>query len=277
MEIPPYVVDILSRAIEEDVGFGDITSRLLIPEESKSKAIFIAKEDFIIAGIPFAEKIFSLIDSSILFNYTLKDGARVKSGDTIAEIYGKTRSILLGERVSLNILQRLSGVATLTSMFVEKVKGTKAKIVDTRKTTPCLRFMEKYAVKIGGGENHRFGLYDGILIKDNHIKAVGSISKAIELAKRSHHLSKIEIEVKNISELLEAMNAGADVVMLDNMSVEEMKEAVKISEGKIMLEASGGVTLESVKEIAETGVDFISIGAITHSFKASDISLKIIP
>ncbi len=277
MEIPPYVVDILSRAIEEDVGFGDITSRLLIPEESKSKAIFIAKEDFIIAGIPFAEKIFSLIDSSILFNYTLKDGARVKSGDTIAEIYGKTRSILLGERVSLNILQRLSGVATLTSMFVEKVKGTKAKIVDTRKTTPCLRVIEKYAVKIGGGENHRFGLYDGILIKDNHIKAVGSISKAIELAKRGHHLSKIEIEVKNISELLEAMNAGADVVMLDNMSVEEMKEAVKISEGKIMLEASGGVTLESVKEIAETGVDFISIGAITHSFKASDISLKIIP
>lgn len=276
MEIPPYVVDILYRAIEEDVGFGDITSSLLIPEESKSKAIFIAKEDFIIAGLPFAEKIFSLIDSSILFNYTLKDGVKVKSGDTIAEIYGKTRSILLGERVSLNILQRLSGVATLTRMFVEKVKGTKAKIVDTRKTTPCLRFMEKYAVKIGGGENHRFGLYDGILIKDNHIKAVGSISKAIELAKRSHHLSKIEIEVKNISELSEAINAGADVVMLDNMSVEDMKEAVKISDGKIMLEASGGVTLENVKEIAETGVDFISIGAITHSFKASDISLKII-
>lgn len=277
MEIPFYVIDTICRAIEEDIGFGDITSSLLIPKESKSKAVIIAKEDFIIAGIPFAKKVFSLIDDSVEFNPILNDGVKVKKDDIIAEIYGKTHSILSGERVSLNILQRLSGIATLTNKFVERVSGTKAKIVDTRKTTPCLRFMEKYAVRIGGGENHRFGLFDGILIKDNHIKVVGSITKAVEYAKKNHYLSKIEIEVQNLSELLEAIAAGADIVMLDNMSIDEMKEAVKISNGKIMLEASGGVTLENVKKIAETGVDFISVGAITHSFKASDISLKIIP
>lgn len=277
MEIPLYVIDTIRRAIEEDIGHCDITSSLLIPEESKSKAVLIAKEDFIVAGLPFAKKVFSLLDDSIVVNPILDDGDRVKKGDIIAEIYGKTRSILSGERVVLNILQRLSGIATLTNKFVEKVSNTKAKIVDTRKTTPCLRFMEKYAVRIGGGENHRFGLFDGVLIKDNHIKAVGSITKAVECAKRNHYLSKIEIEVQNLSELLEAVAAGADIVMLDNMSIDEMKEAVKISNGKIMLEASGGVTLGNVKEIAETGVDFISVGAITHSFKASDISLKIIP
>lgn len=276
MDIPHSVIDIIHRALEEDIGPGDITSNLLIPAENESEAIFMAKEDFVVAGIPFAKKVFSILDSSIVFNPLLNEGTRVEKGDAIAAVSGKTHSILSGERLSLNILQRLSGIATLTNKYVEKAAGTKAKIVDTRKTAPCLRFMEKYAVRVGGGENHRFGLFDGILIKDNHIKAVGGISKAVENAKKSHHLTKIEVEIENLSGLTEAISAGADIVMLDNMSIDEMKEAVKISRGKVMLEASGGITLENVREVAETGIDLISVGAITHSFKASDISLKMI-
>ncbi|MBE0426895.1 MAG: carboxylating nicotinate-nucleotide diphosphorylase [Nitrospirae bacterium] len=276
MEIPPAVIDIIHRALEEDTGPGDITSTLLIPEQNKSKAIFIAKGDFVVAGIPFAKKVFTILDSSIVFKPLFNEGAKIKKGDIIAEVSGKTLAILAGERLSLNILQRLSGIADLTRKYVGKVAGTKAKIVDTRKTTPCLRFMEKYAVRIGGGGNHRFGLFDGILIKDNHIKAVGSIKKAVERAKTGHHLLKIEVEVENRQGLMEAIDAGADIVMLDNMSIDEMEGAIKISQGKVILEASGGITLENVREIAETGIDLISVGAITHSFKAADISLKII-
>jgi nicotinate-nucleotide pyrophosphorylase (carboxylating) len=204
------------------------------------------------------------------------EGVNVIKGDVVAEVHGKTRAILSGERVSLNILQRLSGIATLTSMYVHKIKGLKAKIVDTRKTTPCQRFMEKYAVRMGGGGNHRFGLFDGILIKDNHIEAVGSIKEAVKLAKSSHHLAKIEVEVENLYDLKEAIKAGADIVMLDNMSVSDIKEAVKISNGRVLLEASGGVKLENVRDIAEAGVDLISVGALTHSAVAVDISLKIV-
>ena len=197
-------------------------------------------------------------------------------GDIIAEISGRTRSILSGERVSLNILQRLSGVATLTHSYVEKIRGTKARIVDTRKTTPCLRFMEKYAVRIGGGSNHRFGLFDGILVKDNHIRAAGSIKDALAMAKRGHHLLRTEVEVETLDELREAIEGSADVVMLDNMPVQLMKEAVKIAGGRVLLEASGNVSIETVRSIAETGVDFISVGALTHSAPSSDISLKIV-
>jgi len=275
MEIPSSVTDLIRCALEEDTGPGDITSFLLIPEENKSRALYLAKGTFVLAGLPFAREVFRLLDPSMSFKTFYHDGAEVREGDIIAEVRGKTRGILAGERVSLNILQRLSGIATLTSKYVDRIKGLKAKIVDTRKTTPCQRFMEKYAVRTGGGTNHRFGLFDGILIKDNHIETVGSIKEAVKRAKTCHHLSKIEIEVENIHGLKEAIAAGADIVMLDNMSMSEMKKAVKIAEGRVILEASGSIKLENVREMAETGVDLISVGALTHSAQAADISLKI--
>ncbi|MEW6068679.1 MAG: carboxylating nicotinate-nucleotide diphosphorylase [Nitrospirota bacterium] len=276
MEIPLSVADLIRHALEEDIGHCDITTSLLIPDESESKAIYIAKENLVLAGLPFVKEVFRILDPSISIKGFFSEGSNIKKGDIIAEVSGNTWTILKGERVSLNILQRLSGIATLTNMHLKKIKGLKAKIVDTRKTTPCLRFMEKYAVKIGGGSNHRFGLFDGILIKDNHIKAIGSIKEAIKLAKNGQHLSKIEIEVENLYDLKAAIAAGADIVMLDNMSLDQIKEAVKIAKGKVMLEVSGNVKLENIRAIAETGVDLISIGALTHSAPASDISLKIV-
>jgi nicotinate-nucleotide pyrophosphorylase (carboxylating) len=276
MEIPSGVVETIRRALEEDVGPGDRTTSLLIPEKKKSSAQFIAKGNLILAGLPFASLVFQLLNQAVRFRPFSADGDRIKKGRIIAEVSGYTSALLKGERVSLNLLQRLSGIATLTGIYVEKIKGLKAKIVDTRKTTPCLRFMEKYAVRTGGGCNHRFGLFDGILIKDNHIKAVGGIPKAIERAKGGRHLSKIEIEVENIRGLREAIDAGADVVMLDNMSISDMRKAVMVANGRVMLEASGGVTLANVREVAETGVDLISIGALTHSAPAVDISLKMV-
>ncbi len=276
MDIPSSVIDIIHRSLEEDIGHGDITTSLLIPEENTSKALYIAKGNFVLAGIPFAREVFRILDPSTDFRIFFHEGTRIRKGDIISEVSGKTRVILTGERVSLNILQRLSGIATFTSMFVDKIKGLKAKIVDTRKTSPCLRFMEKYAVRTGGGYNHRFGLFDGILIKDNHIEAVGSIREAVKRAKTTHHLTKIEVEVENLQDLIEAIEAGADIVMLDNMSVSDMKEAVRISNGRVILEASGGINLENIRNIAETGVDIISIGALTHSVTAVDISLKIV-
>jgi len=275
MEIPPSVTDLIRCALKEDIGPGDITSFLLIPEEDKSRALFIAKGNFVLAGLPFAREVFRLLDPSMFLKMFYHEGAKVRKGDIIAEVSGKTRAILAGERVSLNILQRLSGIATLTSMYVDRIKGLKAKIVDTRKTIPCQRLMEKYAVRIGGGANHRFGLFDGILIKDNHIEAVGSIKEAVKRAKSSHHLARIEVEVGNLHGLKEAIAAGADIVMLDNMSMSDMKEAVKIAKGRVTLEASGSIKLENVRKIAETGVDLISVGALTHSAQAADISLKI--
>ena len=266
----------LRRALEEDIGCGDITASLLLPEENISKAHIIAKGGFVLAGLPFVREVFRILDPSLSFKTFFRDGDRIIKGDVIAEVWGKTRTILSGERVSLNILQRLSGIATLTCSYKDKIQGTKAKIVDTRKTTPCLRFMEKYAVRTGGGGNHRFGLFDGILIKDNHIKAVGSIKESVNRAKKGHHLLKIEVEVETLDQLREAIEAGADVVMLDNMPVHEMKEAVTLVKGRVLIEASGNVTLENIKNIAETGVDFISAGALTHSAPAADISLKIV-
>ncbi|MCL5022880.1 MAG: carboxylating nicotinate-nucleotide diphosphorylase [Nitrospirae bacterium] len=258
------------------MGNSDITTTLLIPENQTSRALLVSKENFILAGMPFATEVFNLVDLRTSLRIFHAEGARVTKGDIIAEITGNTRTLLSCERVSLNILQRLSGIATLTGRFVEKVKGTHAKIVDTRKTTPGLRFMEKYAVRVGGGCNHRFGLYDGILIKDNHIEAAGSIAAAVAAAGGAHHLSKIEVEVENLKELKEALKAGADVVMLDNMSLEDMKEAVRAAKGRVMLEASGNMTIERVRAVAETGVDLISVGAITHSATAADISMKIV-
>ena len=276
MYIPPSVVEVICRALQEDIGDGDITTSLLIPERSQSRARYIAKERFVLAGFPFAREVFRVLDSSTVLKPLYREGSMVEKGNVIAELSGRTHSILKGERISLNILQRLSGIATLTHMYVKKIKGLKAKILDTRKTTPCLRFMEKYAVKMGGGYNHRSGLYDGILIKDNHIKVSGSIQKAARAAKKGHHLSKIEVEVGTLKELREALEGGVDIVMLDNMSLNDMKMAVKIAKGRVLVEASGNIKLENVREVAETGVDLISVGALTHSAVAADISLKIV-
>jgi len=276
MDMPSTVIQLLKHAIEEDIGYGDITTSLLIPEESESRALYVAKANFVVAGFPFAREVFNILDPDTVFKIFFAEGAKVRKGDILGEVSGKTKTLLAGERVSLNILQRLSGIATLTSFFVDAVMGTDAKIIDTRKTTPCLRFMEKYAVRMGGGVNHRFGLFDAILIKDNHIEAVGSITKAVALAKAGYHLAKIEVEVENLNDLQEAVEAGADVIMLDNMSINDMKEAVNIVQKRTPLEASGNVSLQNVREIAETGVDLISVGALTHSVVAADISLKIV-
>lgn len=268
--------DTIRLAILEDIGHGDITSLLIVPEGEKAKANIIAKEDFIIAGMPFVKGVFNAIDTDVVINVFFDEGSSVKKGDIIAGISGNARSLLAGERISLNILQRISGIATMTNQYVKKVNGLPVKIADTRKTIPGMRIMEKYGVKIGGGANHRFGLYDGILIKDNHIKIAGGVRKAVGLAKKGHHILKIEIEVKSLDELKEALDAGADVIMLDNMSVDDMKKAVKTAKGKAILEASGNVNLENIRSIAETGVDIISIGALTHSARAVDISMKIV-
>lgn len=276
MDIPSQVTAFIRQAIDEDLGHGDITTGLLVPDENEARALYIAKGNFVLAGFPFAREVFAILDPSVTFKTFHSDGAEVKKGDVLGEVYGKTRVLLAGERVSLNILQRLSGIATLTRKYVEAVRGTNAKVVDTRKTTPCMRFMEKYAVRMGGGSNHRFGLFDGVLIKDNHIEEVGDIKTAIALAKSGYHLAKIEVEVENLKELEEAIEAGADIVMLDNMSVESMREAVKFTAGRVKIEASGNMSLENIRDVAETGVDLISIGSLTHSAPAADISMKIV-
>lgn len=273
------IKEIIRLSIFEDRGHADITSFFVVPEDLKATAHIIAKEGFILAGIPFVKEVFAAIDSSINMKVFFEEGAVIKKGDIIAEVSGNARGLLSGERIALNILQRICGIATLTNSYVNKLNGLHSKIADTRKTTPGMRFMEKYGVKIGGGINHRFGLYDGILIKDNHIKIAGSISKAITLAKKAHYLLKIEVEVKSLNEFKEALYLEPDVIMLDNMSIDDMEKAVKIRNSKnykILLEASGNVNLENVRDIAQTGVDIISIGALTHSARAVDISMKIV-
>jgi nicotinate-nucleotide pyrophosphorylase (carboxylating) len=270
--------EVVRSALEEDLGHGDITSSLIIGDE-KASAHIIAKEAFILAGMPFIAEVFDSIGREVKTDLLFAEGAHVKKGDILARLSGLAKSLLAGERVALNILQRLSGIATTTGNFVEKVKDLPVRIVDTRKTTPGMRLLEKYAVTVGGGANHRFGLYDGILIKDNHIKIAGGVKQAIGLTKKAPHLLKIEVEVKDMDELKAALDAGADVIMLDNMSIVEMQTAVKIARAcnnKILLEASGNVNLQNVRDIAETGVDIISVGAITHSARAVDISMKII-
>lgn len=266
--------NIIRKALEEDLGWGDITTDSTVSDNVQIEGNFIAKEDGIICGIEVCKRTFMLLDASIEFIEYKKDGDRVKKGDLIAFIKGSALSILKGERVCLNFFQRMSGIATFTDDFVKKVEGLPVKIVDTRKTVPGLRILDKYAVRIGGGFNHRYNLSDMVLIKDNHIKASGGIGVAISKAREAvTHTVKIEVEVESLSQLQEALDAGADIIMLDNMSPETMKEAVSIAKCKVLLEASGNVTLNNVREIAETGVDFISIGALTHSVKALDISL----
>ncbi len=266
---------IIDLALEEDIGSGDITTLSTIPENTGAHGRFIAKQDTVICGIDVAKKVFHKIDASVDFKAYFADGDLVKTGDVIAEVYGNARSMLTAERCALNIMQRLSGVAQRTAECVEMIKGTKAKIADTRKTTPGMRALEKYAVRIGGGTNHRYNLADGVLIKDNHIAAAGSITAAVTNARKSiPHTLKIEVEVETLDQLNEALDAGADIIMLDNMSNEQMAECVKITAGRAMLEASGNMDRRNLYDVAKTGVDIISIGALTHTIKAADISLK---
>lgn len=267
---------VISTALKEDIGKRDVTTDLLIPKKEKAAASFIAKQDGIIVGLDIAKQVFKKLDEKIIWKNFVDDGAKVKAGTKIAEVKGSARALLSGERTALNFLQRMSGIATLTSVYVEKVSGTNAKILDTRKTVPGLRLFDKYAVKCGGGTNHRIGLYDMVMIKDNHIKAAGSITEAVKQIKKNlKRKMKIEVETANLDEVKEALNAGADIIMLDNMSLQEMKEAVATINGKTKVEASGKVNLENVRAVAETGVDYISVGALTHSVKALDISMKI--
>ena len=266
----------VKSAIEEDAGQADVTTAAALTGEETGKARALAKSAVVVAGIDVFKETFLFLDPDLQFKDCCKDGDVVKEGGCLAEISGKLSSMLTAERVALNFLQRMSGIATLTRRYVDEVKGTKAKILDTRKTAPGLRYLDKYAVRIGGGQNHRFGLYDGVLIKDNHIAAAGGISQALARVRgRLPHTLKVEIEVKNLQELKEAVNSGADVIMLDNMSLEDMRKAVAATGGSVPLEASGNVSLANVRKIAETGVDFISVGALTHSAAAADISLQI--
>lgn len=269
---------IIKNALQEDLGWGDVTTDSTIPDTAVIRGNFIAKEEGIICGIEVCRRVFEMVDRSIDFQARMKDGQIASKGDIIAEISGNARSILKGERTALNFFQRMSGIATMTSKYVSEISGLKTRIVDTRKTAPGLRILDKYSVKVGGGFNHRFNLSDMVLIKDNHIKAAGGITPAVAAAKgKCSHALKIEVEVESIRELIEAIEAGADIVMLDNMTLDMMKEAVSIASGKVLLEASGNITIRgerSVRAVAETGVDIISAGALTNSVKAMDISLR---
>jgi nicotinate-nucleotide pyrophosphorylase (carboxylating) len=267
---------IVRSALKEDLGKGDITSNLIVPETQKGEGIILAKEKGIIAGLGVAKSVFKQIDPKLVFKPLVKDGTEVMPNQRIASVKGRVKTILMAERTTLNFLQRLSGIATLTNQYVRKLKGTKVKILDTRKTTPGLRILEKYAVRKGGGENHRQGLYDMILIKDNHIQSAGSISSAIKKVLKNRKNLKIEVETKNLKEVKEALNFKIDCIMLDNFKLKDLRKAVKLirkKDKKIEIEASGQVTLKNVRSIALSGVDYISVGALTHSAKALDLSL----
>jgi len=268
----------IRQSLEEDLGPGDITTDAVIDPRIKGKAFLIAREELMLAGLPIFKKVFRILTPAIEFIDYFDEGSLVPAGKKIGLMTGSLSSILKGERTALNFLQRMSGIATLTGKYVERAGSSKVKILDTRKTAPGLRVFDKYAVRIGGGVNHRFGLFDGILIKDNHIAVAGSIKNAIELVrKKAPHTLRIEVEVEDLAELKEALQAGVDAILLDNMDTDQMKKAVKLANGSILLEASGGISLDSVAEIAKTGVNLISVGALTHSLKASDLSLNIIP
>jgi len=266
------VKNLVKMALKEDIGPGDITTEAVIPKDLKAVAFILAKEEGIIAGLEIAKLVFQTLDPKIIFKKLVKDGNRVKDGQKIAEIYGNARKILSAERTALNFLQRLSGIAALTNEFVQKVKPFKAKILDTRKTTPGLRLLEKYAVRTGGGKNHRLGLWDEILIKGNHVDLVGlkeAVKKAKELEK------KVEVEARSLKEVKQALEAGADIIMLENMDLRTIKEGVRLIGKRALIEVSGGVNLDNVREIAKAGPDWISIGRLTHSVKSLDISLRI--
>jgi len=276
----PELDEFLLGALDEDIGTGDITTNCCVPETAVSTGAFIAKEPGTICGLDVAIRLFKLLDNGVMVIPLIADGETVKAGDIIAEVSGPSRAILTGERTALNLLQHMSGIATRTNEAVREISGTGALIKDTRKTTPGLRVLEKYAVRCGGGSNHRFNLTDGVLIKDNHIKAAGSITNAVQYARNElnktdeRSLYQIEVETESLEQVEEALKAGADIIMLDNMPPDKMADAVKQIDGRALTEASGNMGERDLKTIAETGVDFISIGALTHSVKALDISLK---
>jgi nicotinate-nucleotide pyrophosphorylase (carboxylating) len=268
--------NLIEAGLTEDINTGDITTDLLIPANKKSTAVMTAKAEGVIAGLFAAEAVFKRLDPEIIFNIEKKDGEKVMPGDVICTIEGSYRALLTGERLALNFLQRMSGIATETAKYVKAVKNYSTKILDTRKTVPGLRLLDKYAVKAGGGTNHRIGLYDMVMIKDNHISVAGGIRNAVKAIRPNiaDHI-KIEVETTTFEEVIEALKAGADIIMLDNMDNASMKHAVEMINGRAKVEASGNMTLERVKEVAATGVDYISIGALTHSVMALDISQKI--
>jgi nicotinate-nucleotide pyrophosphorylase (carboxylating) len=273
---PSDITEVVRRALAEDIGTGDLTTLLTVPEETQAQAFMRAKAEGVVAGLPVVAEVYQQVDPTVSIEFALEEGDRVGYGDILCRITGPARSLLTGERVALNFVQRLAGIATKTARFVELVAGTRARIVDTRKTTPGLRSLEKYAVRVGGGYNHRFGLYDAVLIKDNHIQASGGITAAVQNAlAQAPHTTTITVECESLEQVNEALAAGADILLLDNMPLERLAEAVALAGGQVTTEASGGVTEETVTAIAQSGVDIISVGALTHSAPALDISLDL--
>jgi nicotinate-nucleotide pyrophosphorylase (carboxylating) len=265
---------IIEIALAEDIHTGDITTQAMLPKARRMRARLVAKEPMVLAGVAVAERVFARLDPTVRFEAAFSDADRLQVGDVIARIEGDAAALLQGERVSLNLLQRMCGIATQTAAFVKELEGTGARVVDTRKTTPGLRVLEKYSVRVGGGTNHRTGLYDGVLIKENHIAAAGGILEAVRRARAYiPHTLKVEIETENLEQVALALQAGADIIMLDNMNLTQMSEAVLLIGGRALVEASGGVNLQSIRAIAQTGVDIISVGALTHSVRAADISM----
>ena len=270
-----YIDEIIKTAIDEDVNYLDISSEYIFAPEHRSEAYFLAKADGVLSGIDVAMRVFELLDDTFECTVHKRDGEKIKKGDIIAEFSGSTAALLKGERTALNLIQHMSGIATAANSAAKAVEGTKVSIADTRKTLPGLRALQKYAVTCGGGKNHRFNLSDAAMLKDNHIDAAGGITAAVTaLRKKCGHMVNIEVETRNLDEVKEALAAGASIIMLDNMTNEEMSEAVKLVDGRALLEASGNITEENLREKAETGVDIISMGALTHSVKAFDISMK---
>ncbi len=271
-----YIDNIITTALMEDINYIDAAADNLIPEDHRSSAYYIAKADGVVCGIEVAKRVFDLAGGNVDFRILMKDGSKVKKGDIIAEMEGSTLTLLKGERTALNLLQHMSGIATATNRCVELVAGTRASVTDTRKTLPGLRALQKYAVTVGGGKNHRYNLSDAAMLKDNHIDAYGSITAAVAaLRSKIGHTVKIEVEVRTLAELEEALENKVEIIMLDNMGCDEMAEAVEIADGRVLLEASGNITEENIRKVAETGVDIISLGALTHSVKCFDVSMRI--
>ncbi|MEJ2725973.1 MAG: carboxylating nicotinate-nucleotide diphosphorylase [Deltaproteobacteria bacterium] len=267
---------LIRTALEEDLGPGDLTTDAIVDPAAKGRAVLLARESLVLAGLPVFRGVFNFLSPDLGFEFYFEDGGTVPAGEKIGVISGALGTILKGERTALNFLQRMSGIATLTRRYVDKA-GSKVKVVDTRKTVPGLRILDKYAVRMGGGFNHRLGLFDGILIKDNHIAAAGSVRRAVSLAKKgAPHTVRVEVEVEDLTAVEEAIQAGADAILLDNMSPQMMKEAVAIVADRVEIEASGNITLENIEEVAKTGVNIISVGALTHSPRAVDLSLEVI-
>ena len=267
---------LIEIALKEDMGSGDITTDNIVDPDLEGKGVIIAKEPFVIAGLDVADQVFKYLNAGVIFNPVYSDGDFVKQGETIANVKGNLRALLSGERTALNFLQRLSGIATCVRSYVDELKNKRVRLVDTRKTTPGWRVLEKYAVRVGGAHNHRMGLYDGVLIKDNHIAACGGIQKAVDrIRTRVSHLVKIEVEVSTLDQVKEALKAGAEVIMLDNMSMEQIKEAAAFIKKKALVEVSGNVTKSGLNSLADAGVDIISVGALTHSARCVDMSMRI--